>query len=164
MKTLTSLLLLLVTAAVANAQLRPRNLSEVPRYFMAECNLAGEGGCTIQQPAMGANKVRLVSALVYCATDCTVSQERNGTAATATGVTEKSLNPDRSDTPKAQVFTATNSTTPAVTWPDVEVQAGVATTIGFDSTVYLIGNGTTKNYTMRLSAAGKIALLWEEYD
>lgn len=173
MKRHLSALLFLFAAlsAAVNAQepLRPRNMGEVPRTYSAQCDMtlsAAAGACTIQQPASGSNKVRLISATIYCAVDCSLTQRRDGTAATATAATVEALT-NKSDTAKATVFSASNVGAGSVAVKPLTITAGIETNIPYPNTVYLIGDGTTKNYTWSVgSMTGqyKVTVIWEEYN
>lgn len=158
---------LVATVCLLADDIRPKNLSEVPRYYtvVRDATLSGAAEVvTIQQPATGASKVRLLWASVYCSVACDVTQERNGTAATTTAATAAKVNPDKADSAAATVFHTSNvgvgtviSKTPT---------SGGTATISFDKIV-LVGDGTTKNYTIRTSSiTGRvvIVLAWEEYN
>jgi hypothetical protein len=123
---------------------------------------------TIQQPASGSKRVRFISAYVYCSAGCTVTQSRNGTAATSTSLTVGKINPE--STPNGPTATA---------WHTSNVGSG--TSIGgnltLDSTnayqaildldgIYMMDDGTAINYTIAVSATSgtnRIVIKWEEY-
>jgi len=162
-----ALLALLLALPSFGQNQHPRSVSEVPRVYIATCSatLSGAGtACTIQQPATGANNVRLMYAQVYCSVACTVTQERNGTAATATSATVKRVNPDRTDAITAVVYSASDVGV-GTAFVDKTLVAGT-TVIKLDG-VYLLGSGTAKNYTVRVaSMTGTVAIAfeWEEYN
>lgn len=144
----------------------PKSVAETPRVYIATCSAtlsSAATACSIQQPATGANNVRLLYAQVYCSAACTATQERNGTAATATAATVKRVNPDRADTITANVFSASDVGT-GTAFVVKNLTAG--TTVIKLKGLYLIGNGTAKNYTVRIaSMTGDVAIAfqWEEY-
>lgn len=118
---------------------------------------------TIQQPASGSRTVVFKRASIYCSVACTVTLERDGTAATATSLTVV----------KAHSGAATAT---ATAWRGSDVGVGTVvskhyigagTTLPLDlSAMYLIGDGTAKNLTLRTSAitgTAVINILWEEY-
>ena len=143
---------LLAVAGVASAQ--PR----IVNSYLATCTLtlsANSKACTIQQPASGARDTQLVSAYIYSTVALTVTQERNGTAASATAVTPTALNPEQVAAATAAVYEASNVGSGTVL-------GGSAATIAIPATsgvtleledIQLRGNGTTKNYTIRTSSA-----------
>ena len=164
--------LLVLAAALAKADepRRPRNLGEVPRIFTATCDMtlsAATGACTIQQPATGsADNIRLISAWVLCSVACKLQQERGGTAATATAVTIRDVN-GKGSTTTAGVYSASNVGAGSVAVDPVDIQAGIETPFDFPNTVYLIGSGSTKNYTFRsnsITGRFKVLLLFEAYN
>lgn len=166
MRILLALLLCLPSFGQQNPN-RPRNIGEVPRIYISTCTVtlsSAATACTIQQPATGANNVRLMYAQVYCSVACTATQERNGTAATATAGTVKRVNPDRTDTITANIFSASDV---GVGTAFVVKPLVAGTTIVKLDGIYLIGNGTAKNYTVRIaSMTGDVAIAfeWEEYN
>lgn len=163
---------LLIAAMVGGfslfAQL-PANENEVPPVYRVHYECApSSSACvvTVQQPASGAKRVKLIGAKVYSSAATTVTQERNGTAATATAATVGKVN-DTASTPAAVVaaFTASDVGVGTVITKD-NVAAGA--TLSFDMTnVFLMGDGTTKNYTFRTGtiASGTvyITILLTEY-
>lgn len=151
---------LLLGFAIAADPIRPKNLGEIPRLYLAEC--ASTTVCTIQQQASGSNKVRIIWAEVSCASACTISQARNGTAATGTPVTVRSVNPDRTDVATATVWKDSNVGSGTPLRPAASVLAGI-THMDLDG-LFLIGDGATKNYTITTSGSATITLKWEEYN
>lgn len=138
----------------------PRNVGEVARLFTGTCSATT--ACTIQQPASGANHVRLLWAEIYASASLDITQERNGTAATTTAGTIVRVNPDKGDSPTATIFTASNVGVGTVIRPATTVPAGISHVTlegGF-----LVGSGTAKNYTVRASSAAIITIAWEEYN
>lgn len=145
----------------------PKSLGQLRRYYSATCNAtlsSAATACTVQQPASGAQNVRLVRAQVYCSVACSITQERNGTAATATAVTIKLVNPDKTDAATAKAWSASDVGV-GTALSTLPLPAGLSS-ITFDG-VYLIGSGTAKNYTIRTnSITGDVTIViqWEEYN
>ena len=143
-------------------------MGEVPRLFAGTCDTSSAPfSCTLQQPATGAAKVRLVSATIFCAAACEVLQSRAGTAATATAVTIRDVN-GKGVTPKATMFLRSDVGAGTLAVDALLPQPGIETFVPYTNSVYLIGNGTTVNYTWRLAATivgrFKVIVFWEEYD
>lgn len=159
-------LLAFLLALPSFAQDHPRSVSEVPRIYIGTCSVtvaSAATACTIQQPPAGANNVRLMYAQVYCSVACTITQERNGTAATATSQTVKRVNPDRTDAITAAIF-ASSDVGVGTVFVTKTLTSGT-TIIKLDG-IYLLGSGNTKNYTIRTaSMTGDVAIAfeWEEY-
>src|SRR5690242_4256563 len=63
---------------------------------------------TVQQPASGAKNVSFVAAYVDCSAVCTITLERDGTAATTTALTVVQVNPDFNVAATANAFSASN--------------------------------------------------------
>ena len=99
---------------------------------------------TVQQPATGAKIVGFVGVYIDSTATCAITIERNGTAATSTTLIPAKVNPDQT-APVATGWSASNVGTGTV--------ITVATVNGFFyqdlSKVYLYGNGTSKNLTVR---------------
>lgn len=168
-RSILALLALFAVSAVADEPLRPKNLGEVPRVFSAACDMTlsgAVGSCTIQQPATGANKVRLISASIYCSVACTVTQNRNGTAATTTAASVRDVN-GKGVANTANVFTNSNVGAGSIAVDPIQFQATIETGLGYENTVYLVGSGTTNNYTWTSSSITgnfKVTVMWEEYN
>lgn len=144
---------------------QPRQLNT----YTATCVLTLTGtakACTVQQPATGALNVQLIEAYVHSTAAVALTQERNGTAATATGVTEAALNAD-GGTPTLNAFTDSDvgvGTVIAGTG-GVKVAADASLVLNLED-IQLRGNGTTKNYTIRTSAVTAtvtIIIKWKEF-
>lgn len=156
--------ILLCLAIAAPLLAQPRALNT----YTATCTLtlsSSAAACTIQQPASNARNVQLVSAYVYSTAAITITQERNGTAATATGVTETAVNPDISDTNTANVFTASDVGSGTTIATAIPIAASSSQTLDL-SDIQLRGSGTSKNYTIRTSSATAtvtVIIKWREY-
>ena len=132
--------------------------------------LAGAtGALTIQQPASGARRVRLISAYVECSVDCTVTVERDGAAATGTALTPAKVSPTNPagtvPAAKAEVYHTSDvgagtDLTTAITLTPLE-----GLTLDLRG-IYLIGDGAAKNVTIRSSSITgdfSASVRWEEY-
>lgn len=167
-RALSFLLGVALAAPIASPQDRPRTLGEVPRIYTGTCagTLSGTGtACTIQQLASGSNKVRLIAAQVYCSVVCSATPERNGTAATTTAVTTKAINPDKPDASVAVVYSSSDVGVGTTLTPAQPLPVGLSQ-IDLNGQ-YLIGDGTTKNATVRLATmTGTYFIIWkyEEYN
>ena len=156
-------LLLLWLASAAWAQ--PKFLNT----YTATCTLSVSGSakaCTVQQPASGARNVQLVSAYVHSTVAVSLTQERDGTAATTTGVTEASLN-DAGGTPTVTGFTDSNVGVGTVIAGSDTIKLGIDGSAVLDlEDIQMRGNGTAKNYTIRTSAVtGTVTIIikWREF-
>lgn len=122
---------------------------------------------TLQQPTSGARIVQFVSAYIYSSAAVTISQERNGSAATSTAMTPGPVNPDAADAAKLTAFHTSNSNNASATiLPPIHIPAGSSKTLDI-SWIQMRGNGTGKNYTIRTgSMTGDviISVMWEEFD
>lgn len=140
--------------------------------------LSGAGtSLTIQQPATNGNTITLEGATVYCSVACTVSQSRNGTAATATLLNQtisgtlatgsagvSSIPPTQPQTPSAAlIYNASNVGTGISVGPPIVVNIG---TVQIDlSKVGLNTGSTANNYTISVSSisgTANITLIWSE--
>lgn len=157
-----ALLLLLLTAA---AWAQPRQLNT----FTATCALSVSGSakaCTVQQPATGAKNAQLVSAYVHSTVAVALTLERDGTAATATGVTEAALN-SAGGTPTVTGFTDSDvgSGTVIAGASSIKLPADGSTTLDLED-IQMRGNGTAKNFSIRTSAVTgtvTIVIKWREF-
>jgi hypothetical protein len=153
-----AILALLCTAATAQG----------PDYLRSYCatkstSLSGTAEViTIQQPATGAKYVRFSGASVYASVETGLTLERDGTAATSNTLTTAALS-------------ALSTASTATAWSASNVGSGttlatytvpVGQTLVLDlSNVWLIGDGTAKNLTLRTSAVTgtvKVNVCWEE--
>jgi hypothetical protein len=157
------LLFALVVASICLAQAPQQNNTVTVVY--ADTPAASASVLTVQQPATGANEVEAVFAHIYCSVACVVELERDGTAATATGATEVGTT-SSTLTPAATAFTGSdvgNGTT-------VDTFTIVADSVlVVDLTAYrlwLIGNGTSKNFTLRtdsITGTVRMTIVWREW-
>jgi hypothetical protein len=93
LRTAVALLFVMFCAA---AQLGAQSTGRTHDYS-ATCTgtLTGAGtACTIQIPASNTRWVIIRTAFVQCSAGCTVTQERDGAAATTTSVTKRKTNPN----------------------------------------------------------------------
>lgn len=124
---------------------------------------------TIQKPASGSRSVRLVSALVYCSVECTVTQSRNGTAATTTTLTSsiKGNNPESASTSNLTAYHTSNVGAGTAIGGTVTVFAG-APGVSLDlSKIKMYGDGTAINYSLAVASSTsgtlRITLMWDEF-
>lgn len=127
--------------------------------FTASYTFAAGGKLTIQQPASGARPAELVSGFYQCDAAATVTQSRNGTAATATTLTP--VNMSGGGAPGQTV------------WKDSDVGAGTVV-LAFACAagekgkldlvgVSLLGSGTAINYSLAVSAGtGVVGVNWRQ--
>jgi hypothetical protein len=169
-QTLTLATLVAAFALTASSQVpyRARSMGEVPRMYSATCDTStAPFACTLQQPATGASKVRVVSATVYCSVSCELLQTRGGTAATATAATVRDVN-GKGVTAKATVFLRSNVGSGSVAVDSILPPPGLEQGLPYKDSLYLVGNGTTINYTWQLASVivgrFKVIVFWEEYD
>lgn len=104
---------------------------------------------TVQQPAATAATVRFYSGWIDCSVTCTVTIERNGTAATATALTRTPLN-NTGSTSKATAWSGSDVGTGTVIGK-FTLWGGGGVPLGLDG-VILTGTGTTKNVTVRIAS------------
>lgn len=124
---------------------------------------ASSEAITIQQPATGSHVVEFVGASIYCAASCNISQERNGSAATATAATIALANPEQGSA-AATAWYQSNVGSPASTLPTFTINGGGSASIDLQD-MFLVGNGTGKNYTLRVGpTTGRviITIKWRE--
>lgn len=155
--------LLLVTAGL---YAQPRTLAT----YTATCTLSVSGSakaCTVQQPASGARTVQFLTAYVHSTVAVSLTQERDGTAATANEVTEAAINPTEGGTPVANGFTDSNVGVGTVIAGSSTIKVPADGTIVLDlADIQLRGSGTAKNYTIRTSAVTgtvTIVIKWQEF-
>lgn len=157
-------LLLLVWAAPAAAQ-------RIHEYD-ATCSgsLSGAGTtCTIQIPASATRWVLLKKVFVQTSVAATVSQDRDGGAATGSGVSIRRKNPNGSwvATPVATVYQAANTGAgTAVGPPALALSASPSfLTMDLDGVVLEKSAGAAQNYSVRLgtmTGSYTITIAWEE--
>lgn len=143
---------------------KPADVEET-RFFSAfrEVSLSGAAeAVTIQLPAAASKRVYLQSALIYCSAACTVSQERNGSAATGTAFAAVGLN--TTATPAAALYHTSNSTGGAVL-PKIEVATGQQMVLDLSANLFTRGASGVQNYTVRTNAitgTARIGFIWGE--
>lgn len=165
-KHLTAFIFLLFCVLPASAQY-PKSTSQLPDIWTIshDCSSAP---CvwTVQKTASGTKKLRLKSATVYCAAAGTVTQERNGSAASGNAITARLINPEATYTAGFTAHSASSSTGGTTIARAVNVPATTEYPLELED-IYLIGNATTINYTVRMSSGcGNASLLLkvEQYD
>jgi hypothetical protein len=118
---------------------------------------------TLQAPASGASaSVRLVSGWIDCSVTCTITIERNGTAATMTALTPHPVN-NTGSTAKTLVFSGADTGVGTVLAKFTLLNGG-GIPLGLNG-MSITGNGTTKNITIRTSSITgtvHINLRWTE--
>ncbi len=120
---------------------------------------------TIQEPATGPKQVQFLVAVIQCpGQSFTVDQAQNGTVATATAGSAIALQPSAGKTAKAQVWTASNVGTGAVTAAQLTFSGGPVTldmsqrsmgTVNHNYSITLTNTGTG-------SCTGSIDVYWSE--
>lgn len=147
---------------------QPRSADELPEVFTVAHSCSASGSAcvwTIQQPASGAKNLKLIGFTVYCSAACTFSQERNGTAASGNTITPTKVNTESSATPTFTAHHTSGSTGGTSIGGTSYVAAGVTQPIDLTSN-YIIGSGTTRNFTVRTSSftgTGQFAFKLEQY-
>lgn len=114
---------------------------------------------TIQQPATGAKSVRGVMVSVSCSVACDIEFERDGTAATTTAATIVSTDRNAANTtPKFKAWVTSDVGNGTTLWLE-PLAAGGKRDYDMSST-FLNGNGTAKNWTVRVTAgsAGRLTV------
>lgn len=165
-KYLIAIALLLVALPAFGQQ--PRSADELPEVFTIAHSCSASGSAcvwTIQQPASGAKNLRLVGFTVYCSAACTFTQERNGTAASGSTITPTKVNTESSATPTFTAHHTSGSTGGTSIGGTSYVAAGVTLPIDLTN-IYILGSGTTKNFTVRTSSftgTGQFVLKLEQY-
>lgn len=118
---------------------------------------------TIQQPASGAKRVRILSVTAYSSVAATVTLSRDGTAATTTALAPV---PVSGYGPTSTVSGFHTSNVGSGTTISIPYRIAAGSTIVIDMAgVDLSGSGTTKNFTVTTSSVtGDVSLqiLWRE--
>lgn len=160
------LILALLLVAPTFAQL-PKTTEALPSFWTVyhSCSSAP---CvwTIQKTASGTKKLRLHEANIYCASAGTVQQERDGSAASGNTITPALVNTEASYTAGFTAHSASTSSGGTSVGGTLNIPASTNFPLDLED-IYLIGNLTTKNYTIRMSAgAGACSLLMkvQQYD
>jgi len=118
---------------------------------------------TVQQPATGAARVVFDKALIYCSVACTVTPERDGTAATTTAQSVVALS-HGSPASVTTAFVSSNVGTGTQVGPAIVLAAGEKAVI--DLPFMMLTSGTNVNFTLRTNAITgdvKIMIRWREY-
>lgn len=166
-KYLIAAALMLLCCVPASAQY-PRSAGDLPEVFTIAHSCTASGtACvwTIQQPASNAKNVKLLGFTVYCSAACTFTQERNGTAASANTITPTKVNTESSATPTFTAHHTSGSTGGTSIGGTSYVAAGETLSIDLASN-YILGSGTTRNFTVRTSSftgTGQFVLKVEQY-
>ncbi len=153
------LLLLAIAACI------PSMAQEYVAYYTF--TLAGSAGIfTIQQPAANAKTVRFSEVYVSCSASCTITMERDGSAASTTAITPTKLRATYNNA-TATVFRDSNVGAGTVIQPGVFINAsgGESWTVFDLKSLSLIGNGTGKNVTIKtnsITATVRISVKWSE--
>jgi hypothetical protein len=118
---------------------------------------------TIQQPASSAKFVRFKGAYVACSVACTVTLERNGTAATSTTLAPVKANPQSATAATAKAWSASNVGVGTVlsVYP---IAAGGSIVIDLSDHVFNAAS-TAQNLTLRTNAitgTAYITIQWTE--
>lgn len=160
------IVLALLLAAPAFGQ-NPRSTSALPDIWTVshECSSAP---CvwTIQKTSSGSKKIKLRGLSVYCASAGTMTQERNGSAASGNAISPRLLNPEATYTAGFTAHSASASSGGTQIARALNVPSQQEYPIELED-IYLIGNATTVNYTVRMSSGcGNASLLLklEQYD
>lgn len=157
--------LILLTFSLAVAA-----FAQTPRYSATTGDVALVATATkftIQQPSSGGKNIRLESATVYCSVACDVSQSQNGTAATATAGTIRTLPPENTPS-SATVFTASDVGSGTALGGVIHIPAGgtIGNTAVLDlSKLALVRGSTAINYTVAIASMTgtvNITLIWSE--
>lgn len=122
---------------------------------------------TVQIPANTARWVVFRAAYVWCSVDCTITVERDGTAATATSLTVKKLNPAASwvATPSAVAFHSSDAGAGTVVSPKIYITANSQQVIDLSKFVFEAGRGAVQNLTIRttsITGTARTAITFEE--
>lgn len=105
---------------------------------------------TVQQPATGSRQVSFKSAFVDCSVACTVTLERNGTAATATTLAVRNVNPGELAA-SAVAFSSSNVGTGTVLGT-ASLVAGGAVIFDLTGINFAQGSVANNNLTIRTSS------------
>ena len=122
---------------------------------------------TVQVPANTARWVVFREAYVWCSVDCTVTVERDGTAATATSLPVKKLNPGATwvATPSSTAFRTSDVGAGTVVSPKIYVTANTQQVIDLAKFVFESGRDAVQNLTIRttsITGTARTAITFEE--
>lgn len=161
-----SLALLFVFLGLAFSQSqKPSNVDDVKFYSSTTTlSLTGAGGAvTIQVPASTNKTVYLQSITITSTVDLTITQEKDGSTATATAVTPVLLN-STTGTPVATFYTGSN-TTGGATVPPVNVKANISSPLDMSFTAFRRNITAVQNFTWRVpttTATVTFGIVWGE--
>lgn len=118
---------------------------------------------TIQQPATGAKRVRILYVTGYCSVACTLTFSRDGTAATTTALAPVAIS-GLGATSTVSGFHTSN--VGAGTTISIPFQLAAGAVVTFDTVgIGLEGNGTTNNFSVATSSITgnvSIQIVWRE--
>jgi hypothetical protein len=117
---------------------------------------------TVQQPATGARSVSFSGASIYASVETGLLLQRDGTAASSTTLAPAKLNAS-ADTAAATAWSSSNVGS-GTTLAAYTVPAGGTLVLDL-SGIWLLGNGTAKNLTLRTASVTgtvKINICWRE--
>lgn len=121
---------------------------------------------TVQQPATGARQVTFRSFYIDCSVACTISLERNGSAATSTTLAVNNINPGEGAA-TTTAWSSSNVGTGTVL-AKYNINAGGSMTVDLTGIYFNQGNplGTATNLTIRTSSiTGTVDIIvryWEK--
>lgn len=160
------LIIALLAVAPMFAQL-PQTTTSLPSFWTIshDCTSAP---CvwTVQKTASGTKKLKLDSVSVYCASAGTLTQERDGSAASGNTITPRLINTEASYTAGFTAHSASTSSGGTTIARAVNIPSGTEYPLELKD-IYLLGNATTVNYTIRMSSGcGNASLLLkvQQYD
>ena len=157
-------LLTLLLAGLTFGQVTPQQADELQFFHATQSLTLSAAGTvfTLQVPTKTSKRVYPRAVVLECSVDCTVSQDRNGSAGTGTAVTAVSLNSDA--TPAAAFLTSSTAGTGAALVP-LTVKAGVQVTVDMSYTVFARGLSTVQNHNWRVSSITgtvRATVIWAE--
>jgi hypothetical protein len=164
---ITAAAILLLVTGVAFAQDSIFDLIDFNRFYLAQRTVtlsSASEAVTIQLPALNSTNVLFDHALISCEYACTVTLERNGTAATSTPFIPQPINPGRWSNIKAFYGSNVGVGTVIATY---DLGAGGVQSINLRGMRLRRGSGTGENLTFRTSAVTgevRIAIRWGEKD
>lgn len=150
-----ALLLISSFALLAGEPEYPKNAQQLRNFFVVRkaYSSATAEKTTIQLPAnTSGSRVRLIDLTVYCSVACTVTQERDGTAATTTSVAPVKLNAQSQATLTVEAYASSNVGSAAYTYAVLPLAAGQIQTFDLED-VKLIGTTGAVNYSVAIASA-----------
>lgn len=130
-----------------------------------EAALTGQAfAFSLQAPANNARRVYPKTISIFCSMDCVLTQDLNGTAATATEITTVTrTNTDA--VPTAKAYGASNAGVGSAL-PKYEIKAGNSLILDLGYTVFARGRSGVQNYNVRstgvLTGTVRVAAAWGE--